>query len=152
MKKLIIVGLIATGIASCTETVDTAKYKEELQARKIKHLTPAEIISFGHSEANKIAKDTAFTGSKIVRRINEVTSLDQCKTAQEREFYKMSVSAIDQLKNGVDLSNPVMKGEELLVVCPQLAVALLPLACTAFRTRVSVELSGGSVRLLQRLW
>lgn len=121
MKKVIVVAVVALGLASCSETVDTSKYKEELQARKIKKLTAADIISFGHKEAIEIAKDSSFEGSKLVNSIHVAYSIEECKTKQEKEFFEMSEHAMDQLKEGVDLSNPVMKGDELLVVCPQLS-------------------------------
>lgn len=120
MRKILLIGLVAIGMVSCTETVDTSKYKEELHGRKLKHLTVGEIISFGHVEGLKIAKDTAFVSSKLVHHINEAKVIDECKTKQEKEFFEMYLHATDQLKEGVDLSNPVMKGDELLVVCPEL--------------------------------
>lgn len=120
MKNTVLMILLGLSVVSCTETVDTSKYKEEMQGRKIKHLTSAEIISFGHQEAVAIANDTAFVSSKLVHHINEVESVEECKTAQEKEFFEMSLNAVDQLKKGIDLSNPVMKGDQLLVVCPKL--------------------------------
>lgn len=120
MKNIIRISLVLMGLGSCSETVDTSKYKEELNGRKIKHLTAGEIISFGHKEALNIAKDTAFVSSKLVHHINEAFTIEECKTKQEAEFFDMYLKSTDQLKEGVDLSNPVMKGDELLVVCPEL--------------------------------
>ncbi len=120
MKKIITFTLIVLGFLSCTETVDTTKYKEELLARQIKKLSSADIISFGHREAIKIVKDTSLKGSKIVNSINKVRVLEQCNSQQEKDFFIMSVNALEQLQDGVDLSNPVMRGDELLVVYPQL--------------------------------
>ena len=37
-------------------------------------------------------------------------------------MYEVSKYAIDQLKEGTDLSNPIMEGDEILVVHPQLLI------------------------------
>ena len=109
-------------LSSCSETVDTSKYQEELQARKIKKLTAAEIITFAHSESKELIKDSTFTTSKLVNHTLEAFSIEDCKTQQEKEFYEVSKYAIDQLKEGTDLSNPIMEGDEILVVHPQLLI------------------------------
>ncbi len=104
MKKFIFIAIVA--LSACNEHIDASKWKQEMESRKPKRLSDAEVESFASQLGEKCVANQTFKDSYIIS-YTEIDNENVSLPEEEAKVVKALFAAKDMVLKGEKLNQTI---------------------------------------------